>query len=81
MASYSFKNHNPRKGTETLGNGNRFLKKRTGIKNHNPRKGTETVLYSIACHPLVILIKKHNPRKGTETFHIPYIHNLAFLKH
>ena len=38
----SIKNHNPRKGTETLTSTGYCLLAIFGIKNHNPRKGTET---------------------------------------
>ena len=37
----SIKNHNPRKGTETLTH-DQLLDVVLKIKNHNPRKGTET---------------------------------------
>ena len=37
----SIKNHNPRKGTETVSLRD-FIQMQNKIKNHNPRKGTET---------------------------------------
>ena len=41
----SIKNHNPRKGTETVQNWQaKYEKAQAQIKNHNPRKGTETVI-------------------------------------
>ena len=38
----SDKNHNPRKGTETVVKCRMFVHTRIVDKNHNPRKGTET---------------------------------------
>ena len=40
----SIKNHNPRKGTETLHWCCKGYRPGNPIKNHNPRKGTETPL-------------------------------------
>ena len=36
------KNHNPRKGTETLARNDYISERCLCVKNHNPRKGTET---------------------------------------
>ena len=61
------KNHNPRKGTETLHVTMFFNVCQAPDKNHNPRKGTETTSSKTARSNSTYVDKNHNPRKGTET--------------
>ena len=64
--NHADKNHNPRKGTETVFE-QRFIEIIKCDKNHNPRKGTETVASQSTNRRIMIGDKNHNPRKGTET--------------
>ena len=64
------KNHNPRKGTETITEIHRTLTFCVD-KNHNPRKGTETPSFFNSVMYRSWLDKNHNPRKGTEAWAWP----------
>ena len=61
-----FRQHNPRKGTETTTTQipSYIL---TRFRQHNPRKGTETRSGFIPKDLVQGRFRQHNPRKGTET--------------
>ena len=67
FSSSADKNHNPRKGTETVILIPPLVAKYGDDKNHNPRKGTETACDRAAFLQVCGRDKNHNPRKGTET--------------
>ena len=72
------KNHNPRKGTETVSSSRLMILSLIVDKNHNPRKGTETSLPAMCPSIRTVWIRTIIPARGRkpEDFAIPNIRRI-----